>query len=200
MLKNINEYSEKELLDIKKQVETVTTLFAIDKDSCKMIKELAKKHGFEFSYNKKGNEIMFLEYNKYDFKKTFLYDDFTYKGMFFVTMYNDIYLPQKITKFDQDVLDVQFLLDVIQAYYYKHRFLKPELEEFSHEGYPYKLTAIVATYNYLWNDIIPTTLSTDMKSDSENVIPIEAFNEFLTELTKEFFVKINAIYNKIDSM
>lgn len=197
MIKDIKNYSNEELELIKDKINVMPTYFAIDEESCKMIKELALKHGFTFSYNLK-KEMMFLEYNKYNTKKTFINDDLSYKGMYFPTMYNEIYIPQGLLKFNQSVFDVQFLLSVIQGYFYSLSYINPSFEEFDHEGYPYKVSSMIITFNYLWKDLIPNTLKENAKSENEHNIPFEAWIEFVKELTNVYFVKIGDLYNKLN--
>lgn len=200
MLKKISEYSNEELLKIKSDLEFIPTVFTIDKETCIYVKEIAKKHGFNFSFGKKGDDVMFFEYNKGDLQQDLLNEDFPYKGFYFITMYNDIYLPGKLVKKDQDLLDVQFFFDFMQSYFYKLRFMYPNLAEISCDNYPYKKQAILTTYDYIWNEALPATIHSGKNSESEVKYILTCLEELFEEIKIEIFSKINDIYTKIDSM
>lgn len=191
-MKTANQYTLSELKDFEQKIKQYPTFLFFDRELALQIKKIANDYGIFFSYK---NGKMSLYYKKYEREVTLLNNEYTYKGMYFLTMYKDLYLEKLNIREDQDVLNAQFYFELMQSCFYKLRSQEPELENFSHDGYPYAPKYIIMTYKDIWEVLIPNA-----STNKDYMIAIQAFEDSFKDISLNLLEEINQILEKIEEV
>lgn len=188
-----------EKIKLQEKMETIPTLFFIDKDFCEKVKLIANKNGFEYGYDLKTN-WMKLSFNKNGKKIELLNEDFPHQGFYHLFMYNDIYVSNELEKFNKVVSDTQFFIDVIAAFNYKYRLLNTANSKISSDGYPHRKKAISAAYEYLWSGAIDKKFREEVQKDNEVQDLIhESWDAMYQEVVSDCFSKVLQVIEMVSS-
>lgn len=187
ILSNLNSL---EKIKLQEKMETIPTLFFTDQEFCDSVKSIAKKHGFEYSYDLK-TKFMKLSFSKKGKSFNLLNEEFPHQGFYHLFMYNDIYVESGLEKFNKTVSDTQFFMDVIAAFNYKYRLLDTSHSKISSDGYPHRKKAIAAAYEYLWTGAIDKNFNEAIQKDADiKDLIYESWDEMYQEIVKDCFVKV----------